>query len=213
MESPNRMTQSAEKSAQLGKHDWLEAATQALIQGGVEQVQITALARQLNITRGSFYWHFENREALLDAVIDHWQSRNTGVILEALSTPQSLDQGLLALFAVWVDRQQFDPLLDQAVRDWGRRSDKVKHVLQAEDDARVNAIARFLTRFGFTADQGFIRARVIYFTQLSFYALGVNDPYANRLRYLDTYFQCFIGRDAEPAAKNAFAAQQLELKQ
>ncbi len=190
----------------LSREDWINAAIALLITDGIESVQITALARHLKITRGSFYWHFIGREDLLEAVVIEWQRRNTGVMIGALSDADSLDSGLLALFQVWVERSGFDPGLDQAVREWARRAPELLERVQAEDDSRVAAIAGFLERHGFGQPEAFIRARVIYFTQLSYYALGVREPMAERLSYLDAYFKCFIGRAPARGAAETFTA-------
>jgi len=198
------------KQPQLVSEDWVATAIEALIEGGVELVQITELARRLSITRGSFYWHFENRDDLLASVLMTWRARNTGVMLEALREADTLDDGLLSLFDVWVDKTRFDPALDGAIRDWGRRSEAVAEAVREEDAARVAAIAGFLERFEFEATEAFVRARVIYFTQLTYYAQGLEEEMSDRLSYLDPYFRCFIGRDAEPAAKAVFAKRQLE---
>ena len=50
----------------LRREDWLEDAVSVLVKHGIESVQITYLARRLGMTRGSFYWHFDNRGALLN---------------------------------------------------------------------------------------------------------------------------------------------------
>ncbi len=186
------------------REDWIDTAIRVLINEGVDAVQITTLAKGLNITRGSFYWHFDGRDDLLEAVITEWQRRNTGVIVGALRAAQSLDDGLLALFQVWVDHDEYDPRLDQAVREWARREADLLTRIQAEDDSRVSAIAHFLHQHGFDETEGYIRARVIYFTQVSYYALGIQEPMAKRMSYLDAYFKCFIGRSPVPKAAQAF---------
>lgn len=189
--------------------DWLNAAADLLKSRGIDAVQITALARALGITRGSFYWHFDNREALLAALLDEWRARNTGVMLDALAGARGLDDGLLALFAVWVDHTRFDPALDQAVRDWARHAPAIAADLRAEDDARIAAIADFLAHHGFDTPEAFIRARVIYLTQVSYHALGISETVSERLSYLDPYFQCFIGRSPDPDATDAYFADDL----
>ena len=205
--------QSTLKSPRLSRESWLVEASRMLVEGGVDMIQITELSRRLKITRGSFYWHFENRDDLLSGLVEMWRERNTGVMVGALADARSLDDGLLALFDVWVDRDQFDPALDLAVRGWGRTSDDVLVAITAEDENRVQAIAAFLTRFQFEQREAFIRARVIYFTQLSYYALGISEPFETRLGYLDAYFRCFIGRDADPSAKLAFETRYMTAAQ
>ncbi|WP_162932987.1 TetR/AcrR family transcriptional regulator [Roseovarius sp. EL26] len=196
----------------LNGADWVEAALGVLLQKGVDAVQITTLARQLKVTRGSFYWHFENREALLDALLEEWRARNTGVIIEAIKQTDCLEDGIFSLFSVWVDHTRFDPRLDQAIRDWARHSDKLCLIVKAEDNARVIAIAGFYERHGFSEPEAFIRARVIYFTQISFYALKIEDDedVQERLGYLNEYFKCFTGRDMDPALGAEHTAKYLK---
>jgi len=200
-------THAAAPDPQKTRADWLSVAIDALKQGGIDAVQITGLARALDITRGSFYWHFENRDDLLRAILEEWRARNTGVMLEALHGARDLDDGLLSLFSVWVDHTRFDPGLDQAVRDWARHAPDIADIAASEDENRITAIAGFLTSHGFAHPEAFIRARVIYLTQVSYYALGITDPVPDRLTYLDAYFMCFIGRPADPAAAQAYFAK------
>lgn len=192
------------RAPQLQRDDWIAAALTALMEAGIEAVQITVLAKRLKVTRGSFYWHFENREALLDALLAEWRARNSGVMLQALEGAATLEDGVLELFAVWSDHVRFDPHLDQAVRDWARRDEALRTILQREDDGRVAAIAAFFERQGFEPTEAFIRARVIYFTQLSYYALGVGEPLLERMGYLNAYFRTFTGCDVGAAAAEAF---------
>ncbi len=194
------------RSASLTADDWTRAALNMLIEQGIQAVQITALARHLGVTRGSFYWHFNSREALLDALLDQWRARNTGVMVEALGGADTLDDGILALFSVWTDHTRFESKLDQAIRDWARHSEALQNTLKAEDDARVTAIANFYRRHDYAPTEAFIRARVIYFTQLSYYALGVSEPMADRISYLSAYFSAFTGREIDPATAAAFRA-------
>ena len=195
-----------DRQSRLTGDDWIQAALDLLVQDGIEAVQITVLARRLKVTRGSFYWHFESRDALLEALLDEWRARNTGVMLEAIAETDTLDDGILALFSVWTDHTRFDPKLDQAIRDWARYADTLRQTVQAEDDARVAAISAFFQRHDYDPTEAFIRARIIYFTQLSYYALNVEEPMADRLSYLSAYFLSFTGREIDPD----IAAQQIE---
>ena len=57
----------SDRQSSLSASDWIEIALTTLVEDGIDAVQITALARRLDVTRGSFYWHFMNREDLLNA--------------------------------------------------------------------------------------------------------------------------------------------------
>lgn len=65
----------------LSAQDWAEAALEAIGRRGVEGVAIEPLARELGVTKGSFYWHFSNREALLTAALNRWEARETDDVL------------------------------------------------------------------------------------------------------------------------------------
>jgi AcrR family transcriptional regulator len=58
---------------QLGKEDWLRAARLALLKGGASEVRVERLARDLRVTKGSFYWHFKDREELLELLLREWE--------------------------------------------------------------------------------------------------------------------------------------------
>jgi len=201
-----------DRHARLTAEDWIDCALTALVQSGVEGVQITELARRLDVTRGSFYWHFESREALLDALLAEWRARNTGVMVEALDGAKTLDEGILALFSVWVDHRRFDPRLDQAIRDWARRSSSLRAAVKTEDAARVRSIATFYERQGYAPDDAAIRARIIYFTQISYYALQMeeDESLTERMGYLEAYFRGFTGREIDPAVAAAYRRNMLE---
>lgn len=210
---PLLSTQSeTKKQPQLTRDNWIEAALEVLLQEGIHSVQITSLSKLLGVTRGSFYWHFETRDELLEALIAEWRARNTKVLVNTLSSSQTLEEGILDLFSVWSDHKQFDPALDKAIRNWSNSSKEVHELLQKEDDNRVEAIASFFARFDYEANEAFIRARVIYFTQLSYYSLDVSEPSEKRLSYLSEYFKCFTGREIDPATKEAFTERFIEMQ-
>jgi len=77
---------------QLTPHDWTTAALRAMARGGVSAVSVSALAGELDATRGSFYWHFKDRDALLTAALELWERDNTtALIVETrdIATPGS----------------------------------------------------------------------------------------------------------------------------
>ncbi|HXD37565.1 MAG TPA: helix-turn-helix domain-containing protein, partial [Rhodanobacter sp.] len=57
----------------LSAEDWELAALQLIAEQGVGALAVEALARRLGVTKGSFYWHFRTREALLQAALERWE--------------------------------------------------------------------------------------------------------------------------------------------
>jgi AcrR family transcriptional regulator len=69
----------------LSRAEWLEAALDAMASQGTAGLSVEALARTLGVTKGSFYWHFADRQALLEAALEHWEERSTERLIAELS--------------------------------------------------------------------------------------------------------------------------------
>ena len=65
------------------REDWFAQGVRALREGGVEAVRVEPLARSLGVTKGSFYWHFADRPALLEALLALWERETAEVVTEA----------------------------------------------------------------------------------------------------------------------------------
>jgi AcrR family transcriptional regulator len=187
------------------REDWLRAARSTLIAAGVDHVKVLPLARQLEVSRSSFYWYFENRQELLDQLIRSWQETNTRDIVEQAGRPsRTITEGVLHVFECWVDGAPFDPRLDFAIRAWARRSPQLREIVAEEDDTRVAAIKELYLRHGWDEAGAFIRARVLYFMQIGYYALELNEPREQRLRYTEEYVRSFTGQAPAPGEIEAF---------
>lgn len=189
---------------QLQRFDWLLKALEIFIDEGIEAVRITRLAQALEVTRGSFYWHFSNREDLIDALVEYWKSHNTSAIVDAVEGVESLSEGIFRFFETCLDTKLFDPRLDLAIREWARRSEDIRQRLDEADQQRVSALTRFFQRFDYPMPEAFIRARVIYFAQIGFYALDVRENLETRLAYTEAYFLSFTGRELDADVAEQF---------
>ena len=189
----------------LNKTDWIEQALEVLVNDGIDQVKVQAMAKRLNVARSSFYWHFEDLQQLLDELLSYWLTRNTGPIIERAMRPAtSISRAIFNVFECWVDRNLFDPNLDIGVRLWGRKDPKVRSIVEQADDQRVDAIARMFGRYGFEEEEAFTRARVLYFTQIGHYTLEVRDSMAMRLTHVPSYILTFSGELPDPKDMEAF---------
>jgi AcrR family transcriptional regulator len=68
----------------LAPADWARSALAAIARGGVDAIAVETIAAELGATKGSFYWHFKNRDALIEAALDLWEQRRTGAVIEQL---------------------------------------------------------------------------------------------------------------------------------
>ncbi|MGA6960157.1 MAG: helix-turn-helix domain-containing protein, partial [Candidatus Acidiferrales bacterium] len=77
------------KSSPLQPDDWVRAAFARLSTEGIESVRIELLARDLGVSKGSFYWHFQDREELLAKMLDRWESDETEWLGATVVTPRA----------------------------------------------------------------------------------------------------------------------------
>jgi len=85
--------------ARLSAADWETAALDALAENGVAGVAIEPLARRLGVTKGSFYWHFGDREALLAAALTHWEQSHTERVIDAVADVRDPRERLVRLIS------------------------------------------------------------------------------------------------------------------
>nr|WIE91528.1 TetR/AcrR family transcriptional regulator [Mesorhizobium sp. WSM4875] len=184
----------------------MKLALETLISEGVEAVRVLALGQKLNVSRSSFYWYFKSRQDLLDQLLDYWRNNNTRFILEQAGRPAaSITEAVLNVFECWLDERLFNPRLDFAVRAWSRQSAKVHRIVNEEDDARVDAIRAMFLRHGYADTEAFVRARVLYFTQIGYYSLEIVEPVSNRLSLTSAYLLTHTGKQPRQGEVEAFA--------
>src|SRR5258707_3434700 len=82
--------------------DWEEEALHAIAARGLDALSIPDLARTLGVTKGSFYWHFESLQALVDAALRRWEAMD----LEALDEVRPIDDPRARLEALFVQSMQ-----------------------------------------------------------------------------------------------------------
>lgn len=203
-------TPAAWSHTKVTREDWLAVAVDTLVVEGVESVKILTLARKLGVSRSSFYWYFKSRQDLLDRLLQFWSDTNTrGIVAQAGKPSGTITQGVLNVFECWVDERVYDPRLDFAVREWARRSEPIRRRVMEADDARVAAIRDLYMRHGFSEMDAFIRARVLYFMQIGYYALDLNEAMETRLSYLPAYLRSFTGEEPREADMERFRKQSL----
>src|SRR4051812_3919847 len=98
---------------------WIEQGLQALAAGGPEAVKIEPLAKELGVTKGGFYWHFEDRQALLDELLDAWEKLGVDPAMELTGGGGGAPRARLRRLSALADARILD--IDLAVRDWARR--------------------------------------------------------------------------------------------
>ena len=199
-------------NVKVTRDDWLNVALDVLVSDGVDRVKVLSLADRLGVSRSSFYWYFRSRQDLLDALLERWQETNTAALVAQANTPaETITEACCNVFRCLVNPRIFDNPLDFAVRDWARRSGKVRRVLDQSDQTRLEALERMFARFGYEAVEAKTRARVLYFMQVGYDLAELHEPSEARVALLPMYLRCFTGQDPRPEEVAEMAAYMAEL--
>lgn len=181
---------------QLSRETFIALARKALIASGVENVKVDVMARRLKVTRGSFYWHFKNRQALLDALLDEWEANNRRELAIMEERVSEGAAGMMEMFHIWLGENPDFPAFDRAVRAWSLKSKRVAKVVGAIDDAWVKLFQAFFERIGMSSMESFARARVTYFHQIGYYAMTFKETLEERIPLMPYYYAALIGSPA-----------------
>jgi AcrR family transcriptional regulator len=139
------------------RSSWIEEGLRALAAGGPDAVRIEPLARALGVTKGGFYWHFNDRGALLDEMLDAWERELVDEVIERVESGggDALTK-LRRLFAI-ASASDEGLRIDLAVRDWSRRDKTVAKRLRRVDNRRMDYMRSL---FGaFCPDEDDVEAR------------------------------------------------------
>ena len=212
--APTRTARAADRSALLGnvkatREDWVGLALSVLAHHGAAAVTVLDLSERLGVSRSSFYWYFRNREDLLDELLQRWESLNTrSIVRQSEVQAGSINEAICNVFRCWVDPELFSPRLDFAVREWARRSERVRTALDRSDGERTAAIRAMFERHGYPLEDALTRARVLYFMQIGYYALDLKESMEARLKLTPHYLKTFSGvapREEDVASFRAYA--------
>ncbi|MCP4817686.1 MAG: TetR/AcrR family transcriptional regulator [Shimia sp.] len=187
---------------------WLDAAYDILTEGGVEAVKIMPLAKRLGVSRTGFYWHFKDRDALLEAMVQRWELKNSGnLIARTEAYADSLAEAMFNLFDCWLDSDLFDAKLDLAIRNWARVDSDLQMRLDRSDQSREDAVAAMFCRFGHSQNQARVRARTVMYTQIGYLSMRVKEDLSTRLGQMPQYVEVFTGEPPSEAETQRFLSR------
>ena len=118
------------------RSSWIDEGLKVLAEGGPDAVRIDSLAKALGVTRGGFYWHFDDRRALLDEMLDTWEHRSLDEVLERVEREGGAPEAKVRQAGMLTFSRELLPI-DLAVRDWARRDESVAERLRRVDNRRM----------------------------------------------------------------------------
>jgi AcrR family transcriptional regulator len=151
--------------SQLTPEDWIRAATGLLIDRSIDAVRVDVLAKILEVTRGSFYWHFSDRDDLLKRVLLAWQEAQTEQIIARYRrqgvAPVDLIRELVEL-PFHGRAAMKGAAVELAIRGWARRDEMARLVVDAVDAKRLAYLEECFANLGFASAEAKSRAFLLY---------------------------------------------------
>ena len=173
------MTATKEKSKRLSPEDWLAAALEVLYGEGVGKVSIVRIARDLGVTSGSFYWHFEDRNDLLRSLLDFWVGSQTEAIFEKVDqfegTPSERLYKLMEILTLGEQARY-----DVAVRAWAGFDEMAAKIVRGTDKRRIEWLRSIFQEMGFSGNEAEMRARLFVYYQLAEPSVLWREPKSKR---------------------------------
>ena len=155
----------------LSRKIWINQALQKLTTEGIDKVSIAALARDLSVTKGSFYWHFKDITDFEVSLLKRWSELTTENTIQDLNTVESSQLRLLTL----VQRaMEGNMKLERAIRSWAISDSSVAKVVQGVDFQRVKYIESILQSMNVDSVDVMPRARMLYWASLGHMMLPEN---------------------------------------
>lgn len=171
----------------LTREDWILAAQQVLSTSGVDAVRVDTLAKEMNITRGSFYHHFANREELLLGILDNWRARATeDVILHLRNNQTSPAVQITRLLELPYHGHaaQQAAAVELGIRAWARADRQARQAIDEVDKHRLAYIESLLMQLGLEGAEALDRAYLIYAHQLGISLIAEHRDAAERAERL-----------------------------
>lgn len=150
-------------SDRLSKSDWIDHGLITLAREGPASLKVGPLAAALEVSRGSFYWHFRDLADFRDQVLQSWRERSTERVIDDMDAREGQPDRFKRLMRGAFDGKRS---LDRAIRTWASHDEAVAAVVAEVDALRVGYIAKLLVASGVEATRADSRAAFAYWAFL-----------------------------------------------
>ncbi len=165
------MTETASRSRRLSADDWAQEALDQIAEQGVASVAVEPLARRLGVTKGSFYWHFPSRDALLQAALERWETVEQEEIFGSLERVADPRDRLRALFQVVAHEVKSHIIYSELLKALDHPA--VSPVIGRVSERRLDYLTASFRQAGLGRTAAQHRARLAYAAYVGFLQLSL----------------------------------------
>jgi AcrR family transcriptional regulator len=145
----------------LALDDWIEAGFALLAEGGFDSLRISRLCARLDVTKGSFYWHFEDIKAYRAALVDAWSELRTADRRRLISVDDVEPRRRLALMMGMLARPEHWAV-ERVMRAWALTDDRVAERVRGGDRRVLRAVRQAFADYGFAPGVASLRAALLF---------------------------------------------------
>ena len=180
----------------LHRDVWLKKALDVLFAHGIGNIKVEILARELAVTKGSFYWHFKNRDELLHQMVDWWRD-NQIAFMERLDIRHITDAPNLIKSVIEFTHHTDDSRHDVAMREFARFDRYATVAVAAIDRRRIDYLHALFQAAHFDPAEALLRAQALYFYQVGEYTTSLTMDAELRDELAERRFRLLISRPEE----------------
>ncbi len=145
--------------------DWLSEALEALVREGPEVISIQRLCGYLGVSRGSFYWHFKNRDDFVEKLVHFWINKTTNAIADAVQDLDGTPSDKLLFLAKQIIESNATRY-EISIRAWASLNPIAAAAVKRADRVRYNTVKGLFAAIGFSGNELEMRTRtfVVYYS-------------------------------------------------
>jgi AcrR family transcriptional regulator len=169
----------APQHAPLTAADWVEAAFDFLADGGIDAVRIEPLAKRLKVSRGSFYWHFADRDALYEAMLRTWRQRASYTVyarVERTGEPARARLERILALPYSNPRSAKAAAIEFAIRLWARRDKRAHKAVRHIDRVRLDYFEQLMEQDGVAPEKRRSAAALFYAAMMAQALIATDEP-------------------------------------
>ncbi|MEG3637178.1 TetR/AcrR family transcriptional regulator [Micromonospora palythoicola] len=179
---------------------WIEEGLLVLAEGGPDAVRVEVLAKRLGVTKGGFYGFFEDREALLRAMLDVWQRESTDEVIARVQREGGDPRSQIQRAGVLTFSGSRLLPIDLAIRAWARRDEVVAERLRAVDNRRMALLRQMIGTFCSDPEEIEARALLAFCMAIGVHFLAADHEQHTRRAVTQRAVDLLFDRAPRPAA-------------
>jgi AcrR family transcriptional regulator len=171
------------KSKRLSRDDFLSRALEVLSREGDSELRVDRLVAALGVTKGSFYWHFEDRVDFVRSLAEFWARWSTDRVVEELGDVEGAPKALLRMLHEHVNREHL-ARYDLVMRSWATHEPEVARMVESVDRTRLDFVGRLFQQLGYRGKDLDLRTRLFVVSSSMWSVINRDEDKNLRMRRL-----------------------------